>query len=481
MSSDQTLLKAPGRVLSTMEADGSRRWLYPKLAKGRFLTRRRAVAYGLMAVFMLLPYLSIGGHPAMFLDIVHRRFYLFGLTFLPTDTFLLALFGVSVLLTIFFLTALLGRVWCGWACPQTVYMEFLFRPIERLFTGRAGTGGKPRDEVPGWRVAAMYATYLLASLYLAHTFLSYFVGVEQLRHWVTQSPARHPAAFMVILVTTGLMLFNFTIFREQTCIIACPYGRFQSVLMDKSSLVVSYDRNRGEPRGAVRKTALPVVKETGDCVDCAMCVSVCPTGIDIRDGLQAECVGCAQCIDACDAVMSKIGRSIGLIRYGSQSEMAGEPTRLVRARVIIYPAILALLVGLLAFLLVTKSPTDVTILRGLGRPFIVTEGGEVENLLRIKLTNRTDAPQRLKITALSPAGARVLGEDETVELPAQESAVEPVRVIVPPSAFKFGGGAELTLRLSGDGVQVDRSCQLVGPIGLVHEGESHKESRHEEH
>ena len=474
------MLEPPTAVLSTLERDGSRRWLYPRVSRGRFWLRRRGVAYLLMALFLLLPYLQIGGRPAILLDIVRRRFYLFGLTFLPTDTFLLALFAVSVLLLIFFLTALLGRVWCGWACPQTVYLEFLFRPIERLFTGRRGVGGKPREPVAGWRLTGMYATYLLASIYVANTFLAYFVGVSQLRHWVTSSPADHPAAFAVMLITTALMLFNFAWFREQTCLIACPYGRFQSVLMDRASLIISYDLRRGEPRGPIRKTALPVAQPTGDCVDCEMCVTVCPTGIDIRNGLQFECVGCAQCIDACDEVMRRVKRPAGLIRYGSQAGMTGEPQRILRPRVVVYPLIILLLGGLLAFLIVTRPPAEVTILRGLGRPFIVTESGDIENLLRLKIINRTDLPQHLTIAAVDPPAVKAIPTRAVIDLAPGEVTVEPVRVLAPASMFNMGGG-EVSLRIAGPGVNVERSCQILGPMFATGSnatpapGESHEE------
>jgi len=475
------LLHPEGRVLSTLEQDGSRRWLYPRLAKGRFWLRRRIVAYILIAIFMLIPYLRISGKPAMLLDIVHRRFTLFGLTFLPTDTVLLALLAVSTILLIFFVTALFGRVWCGWACPQTVYMEFLFRPIERLFTGRTGKGGTPREEIASWRIVAMYATYVLASFYLAHTFLSYFVGVDQLRHWVTASPADHPAAFVLILATTGAMLFNFAFFREQTCIIACPYGRFQSVLMDRWSLLVSYDRTRGEPRGPIHKrTSLPVVNH-GDCVDCGLCEAVCPTGIDIRNGLQIECVGCAQCIDVCDAVMTKLGRPVGLIRYGSQSGMAGEKRRILRPRIIIYPTIMALLLGLLVFLLANRPPADVTVLRGLGLPFVMTDAGEVENVMRIKITNRTDEPQQLQISVVDRSEVRAISSDDSIRLAPGQSCVEPVRFIAPAAQFELGT-LNLKIRVSGPGVKIDRPVRLVGPVVMpVKEDESHGGGEHERH
>lgn len=480
---NESLLKPEARVLSTLESDGSRRWLFPRLAPGRYLSRRRIVAYLLIVIFTAIPYLHIKGKPAMLLDLAHRKFIFFGITFLPTDTVLLALLMVSIFLTIFFVTALFGRVWCGWACPQTVYMEFVYRPIERLFTGKSGRGGAPKD-VPGWRTAAMYGSFLLVSMYLAHTFLAYFVGVDQLKFWVRQSPLDHPAAFVIMLSTTGLMMFDFAFFREQTCIIACPYGRLQSVLMDRQSLVISYDEKRGEPRGKARSrqqaagsvrsnSSLPAAccpppaAPPGDCIDCEMCVQVCPTGIDIRGGLQIECVGCAQCIDVCDTVMDKIGTPRGLIRYSSQSAMAGEPTRIVRPRVVIYALVISGLLSVLSFLLLTKSPLDMTLLRSLGRPFVITDSGEVENTLRIKLTNRTEKPMRLRFAAVDNPLLKVAATQDVVELAPSAQWTEPLLIIAPPTAFPAG---ILTARIrvtTEDGVSVDRECLLLGPAGAA--------------
>ena len=363
-SSSAELPALEDRVLSTLHADGSRRWLSPRLSRGRFLRARRILAYVLIAVFTLVPYLTIQGKPAVLLNLPKREFTILGFTFLPTDTALLALFLVTLIVGIFLATALLGRVWCGWMCPQTVYLEFVYRPLERLFDGPPGARHTAGRKSTPWRKLAKYGVFLLISMYLAHTFLAYFVGVEALSQWVRRSPWNHPVSFLVMLAVTGLMLFDFSYFREQTCIVACPYGRFQSVMLDRDSLIVSYDRSRGEPRGRRVKDAGPEPK--GDCIDCGLCTDTCPTGIDIRDGLQMECVACTQCIDACDGVMDRIGKPRGLIRFSSQARMEGEPGRLVRPRVILYPLVLLALMSVFGVVLASKQPADVTLLRGMG-------------------------------------------------------------------------------------------------------------------
>ena len=459
-TNDLPVLPPEDRVLSTLENDGRRRWLYPRLSMGRFWSRRRVVAYALIAVYTVLPFITINGRPAMQFDIANGRVALFGLEFRPTDLQLLAVFGLTVGLSIFFLTAIFGRVWCGWACPQTVYLEYVFRPIERVFTGVAGRGGKPKKQVAGWRIVAMYGVMLLVSWHLANTFLAYFVGVEALNEWIwTQPPWRHPRAFALVAFVTGLMMFDFCYWREQLCIIGCPYGRFQSVLLDRSSLIVGYDPNRGEPRGRGRER-----DGKGDCVDCGLCVDVCPTGIDIRDGLQLECVNCTQCIDACDAVMDKVGTPRGLIRYSSQAALDGQPTRIVRARVVIYGVIIATLIGVFVTLLATRKAFDVTLLRGLGRPYFVTESGEVENLLRLKLVNRTDEQRTYRVEATSPDTLRIANARElTIE--AGESVTEPLHLVAPPATFIEDGGAVQATILIVDsaGEAIAQDYNLFGP------------------
>jgi len=469
-----------GGTLSTLNEDGSRKWIRPRVSPGRFLSKRRLFAWMLILIFSALPYIRINGKPAILLDIIHREFTLFGMTFLPTDTLLLALFIVSVFLLIFLMTALLGRVWCGWACPQTVYMEFIYRPLERFFTGAPGRK-KNKLQASGLGGVLKYAAYLLVSLFLAHTFLAYFVGIDQLIHWIGRSPVDHPTSFIVILFVTGMILFDFGIFREQMCIVACPYGRFQSVMLDRNSLIISYDPNRGEPRGKMRRSkkgeptpvnlsvsAPPKEPEPGDCIDCKLCVTTCPTGIDIRDGLQLECIGCAQCIDACDAVMDKIGRDRGLIRYSTQEAIDGNPTRMLRPRVVIYPLLLTLVMTLFVVVLVDKKPIDVTILREQGLPYIASDDGSmITNNIKIKLVNRTPASTTFRVRIVGDTGARIAGaEDGVVSIPSEPRVPTTlgVAVVTPREAFGPGGGAlKITLRIENENISQEQTYRLLGP------------------
>ncbi len=462
------LLQPEEHVLSTLERDGSRRWLYPRLSPGVYWKARRLVGYGLILLFVLLPHWKINHKPAILLDLLHRQFSFFGLTLLPTDTLLLALFMVSVFLTIFLLTALYGRVWCGWACPQTVYLEYVFRPIERFFDNTTGKGGKPSSLTPGWRRSLKFLAYLFVSMLLAHTFLAYFVGVDQLSHWIMGSPFQHPVAFMVMAVVTGMMLFDFGYFREQTCLVACPYGRLQSVLLDKQSIIVAYDAKRGEPRGKLR-TELPMAtQKQGDCIDCGLCVRTCPTGIDIRQGLQMECVHCTQCIDACDEIMDKVQKPRGLIRYSCQEEIEGKPHQKLRPRLLIYPLLLLIAISALVVVLSRRSPVDVTVLRNLGSPFSITADGLVQNTFTIKLVNRENAVRHYTIDLLDTGSVprdqiKLDASGQPWEGKPLELVTHPLMITVPKSAFSFGQ-YELKLAISeGNVVRKEITCRLLGP------------------
>jgi cytochrome c oxidase accessory protein FixG len=342
-------------------------------------------------------------------------------------------------------------------------MEFLFRPIERFFEGKPKRHGALGGEVSGPRLFGKYATYAIASILLANVFLSYFVGTASLHAWMTQSPGQHPAAFFVMALTAALVFFDFAWFREQTCIVACPYGRLQSVLLDRDSLVISYDSKRGEPRGPLRRTAGPDAR--GDCIDCEMCVDTCPTGIDIRGGLRMECIACAQCIDACDAVMDKIRRPRGLIAYSPQQRREGGRARLARPRVFVYGTVLFAVCAALALLMSRTQTTDVILLRGLGMPFTVLPGGEVVNPARIKISNRENEARTYSIDVPQGGPARLLLDDEPLRVSAGGSITRSFLIQVPPTVFT-GGHYEARLRV-GDGHAFSKeiSYRLLGPHG----------------
>lgn len=459
---DSTLLNAPQHVLSTLESDGSRRWLFPRLSKGSLWKRRRALAYFLILFFVALPHVRISGRPLVLLDIASRKFVFFGHIFLPTDTLLLTLLMLGVLIAIVLATAFAGRVWCGWACPQTVYMEFLFRPIDRLFEGTPGKGGKPKRKPTGVLAVVRYAIYLALCMLLAHTFLAYFVGTDRLASWIQSSPLEHPTAFLVMGATTGLMLFDFLYFREQLCLIACPYGRFQSVMLDRQSLIVAYDDNRGEPRKKGRRSEAAVA---GDCVDCNQCVVVCPTGIDIRNGLQLECVNCTQCIDACNNVMDRVGSPRGLIRYTSQDALAGKPPRLLRIRTMAYPLLLVGVAVAFVVVLSSKYAFDAKLMRGRGNPFQRTTAGDFTNNFNVRLTNRTEELRTYAIEVIEPADARLgASSSEPVELKANTTSVVPVLVEVSATRLGSQGQCQGKLRITDDiGNERVVTMKLLGP------------------
>ena len=445
------------RVLSTLNKDGTRRFIRPKLAHGRFLTRRRIVGYALIALFVFLPRLRIDGNPMLLLDLVAGEIHVFGALFRPSQGFMLAMFGITIVIAVFLVTALFGRVWCGWGCPQTVYMELVYRPIERLLEGSRG------QRASTWRKALKWTLFTAIAFALSNVFLAYFVGTDRLEQWVFGSPVDHPVGFGIVVAVAGLMLLDFGWFREQMCTIACPYGRLQSVLLDRQSLIIGYDVGRGEPRTKPKKK-LAVLEGAGDCVDCSACVAVCPTGIDIREGLQMECIGCAQCIDACDSVMDKVGRERGLIRYTSQDELAGKPRRILRFRTIIYPALLLVAIGILTFSVSARESTEVWIERIQGPSFVELPDGKISSQARIKLENTSGVERRYHLLLAESPGASLRSSPMWPVKP-HKSVQIPIFIDVPRDSF-VDGKRKVFLRIhDSTGFERVVTLTLLGPVG----------------
>lgn len=446
------------RVLPTLNADGTRRRVRPRLYTGPRHTARRVTAWGLMLLFAGAPWVTIGGKPLVLFDLPKREFTLVGRTFLPTDGVLLMLLLLTIFVGIIWVTALVGRAWCGWACPQTVYMEFLYRPIERLFEGRREDQLRLDKMGGGLRRVAKNVVFLLVSFVLANIFLSYFVGPRTLIAWTQLSPLEHWTPFLVVAATTALVFADFAWFREQMCTVACPYARLQSVLLDRRSLVVGYDRLRGEPRGKGKPQP-----GRGDCIDCNACVVACPTGIDIRDGLQLECVACAQCADACDGIMAKIKKPLGLIRYGSQATLeTHEKSRILRPRLAVYSALLAVLLGALVTFGAERRETEVTVLRGTGAPFTAT-GELVTGALRVRVRNRAERAARYRLSVPNAPDVKLIAPENPFEVAVGSARTTAFFAVAPKRAF-VGGSLPIVVRVTDEhGASVDTPYRLLGP------------------
>lgn len=385
--------------LNMLDEYGSKRRIMPAEVTGRFRKRRNYVHFILLIIFLILPWLQVNGTQAILFDISNRRFEFFGMIFFSHDSPLLFFVFAIVVLGIMLTTALWGRVWCGWACPQTVFIDAVFRRIEfwvegnyiqqrRLYQSSL-TFEKLRKFALKW-----FLFFIVSSLF-AHSFIAYFTGGQKLLKMMNGAPAENWNYFLIVSCVTGLVLFNFGWFREQFCIIMCPYGRFQSVLLDQQSLNIVYDQARGEPR----KGTPPAGQKVGDCVSCNRCVEVCPTAIDIRDGVQMECIGCTACIDACDAIMKKVNKPIGLIAYSTGSTIT-KKINYLRPRVLGYLALIVFCTGGLAYNIKNRQSFSVAVLRGKDAPYTVSNDGSIINHFKIHLHNQS---HQVEIFAISLA------------------------------------------------------------------------------
>lgn len=377
--------------LSTVDNKGKRVWVYAKKPKGTLLNKRRIVASVLLALLFIGPFLSYKGDPFILLNILERKFILFGVIFWPQDFHLILLGLITILVFVVLFTVVFGRLFCGWICPQTIFMEFVFRRIEYWIEGDAAAqrrlNKQPMDFNKLWRKTMKHALFFFIAFLTANIFLAYIVGIEEVKTYILEGPLTHLKGFLSIVLFSGIFYFVFAFFREQVCTIACPYGRLQGVMIDKKSIQVAYDYVRGEPRNPKKNVA-----DAGDCVACNSCVAVCPTGIDIRNGSQLECINCTACIDACNRVMKRVGKPKGLIRYDSEEGIKTGQHSLFTGRSIAYSLVLALLLLFVASLFVLREDFEVTILRAKGSLYQEFGTDSISNIYNYNIVNKIRTP-----------------------------------------------------------------------------------------
>jgi cytochrome c oxidase accessory protein FixG len=448
--------------VTTINNDGSRPTLHPADVRGRFTLARRIFAVILIAIYLLLPWIEINGFPAVFFDLTERRIHLLGITFAYQDLWLGFFFLTGLGFTGFFLTALFGRIWCGWACPHTVFLEHVYRRIERWIEGpapeRRRLESAPWDTDKTLKRIAKHSLFLGISALIAHFFLAYFVSLSRLYAMMLHSPLENWGPFLFVLVATLLIYFNFAWFREQLCIVICPYGRLQSSLIDDDTMVIGYDTKRGEPRG---KVGTP---HAGDCIDCHRCIHVCPTGIDIRQGLQLECVGCSNCIDACDEVMAKLNRPLGLVRYDSLNGLAGKPRHFLRPRLVAYLTLMAIGAALAALAIFQLRPANLSVLRMQGAPYFVSEE-EVRNQFLVRIINKQSdsATFTLLASAQDQEGLHWVGFDQPTTLAPMEEIVRPLVLQLPRSQYRGHFRATVKVQANPGNFSLERSVEFLGP------------------
>ncbi len=452
--------------IGTVDDQGKRVWVFPKKPSGWYHRRRIAVTVILLSLFFSGPFISIHGQPLLLLNFFERKFILVGQVFWPQDFILLAITLITFFVFIILFTVVFGRVWCGWACPQTLFMEMVYRKIEYWIEGDA-TQQRRLNAAPWNREKILKKStkqflFIAIAVLIAHTAMAYLIGIDQVLQIIQQPPLEHLAGFIGLVAFTGVFYFVFAWFREQACIVVCPYGRLQGALLTNESIVVAYDWLRGEPRGKIKKDE---ARTKGDCIDCKLCVHVCPTNIDIRNGTQLECVNCTACIDACDEVMVKIDKPKGLIRYASYNSIAKGIQRLWTPRVIAYSVVLTALLTLLSFLIFTRSSIETTIFKVPGTLFQKGDHGEINNLYNIEFVNKSFEAKELTLEIIQPKNAAIdLIGDPKIVLPA-EQLVKRILIIEMPASQITSAKSTITIQVKeGEKILETIKTKFIGPV-----------------
>jgi cytochrome c oxidase accessory protein FixG len=452
-------------TIATVDETGKRIWVYPKKPSGTFHRWRIVVTVFLLSLLLGGPFIRINGQPFLLLNIFERKFVILGQAFWPQDFVLLAIVMITFFVFIILFTVVFGRVWCGWMCPQTLFMEMVFRKIEYWIEGDANDQRKlakqswNREKI--FKKTSKHLLFIAISLIISHTVVAYLIGVDKTWEILNEPPTENLAGFIGLIAFTGIFYGVYAKFREQACIAVCPYGRLQGVLLVKDSIVIAYDWLRGEPRGHLKKSA---EQTTGDCIDCKICVHVCPTGIDIRNGTQLECVNCTACIDACDDVMVKIGKPKGLIRFASYNSIKNSIVKIINARVIGYSFVLLALLGILSFALITRSDVETTILKVSGTLY-QREPGFITNLYNVEFVNKTFDPLELEIRVESPATAAIITADgKAIRVPA-EGFTKGVYFIRIPEQDVTNARTVVKLGIYHNGKKVETvKAKFIGPV-----------------
>ncbi len=455
-------------TIATVDEEGKRIWVYPKKPSGNYHNARIVVTTLLLGMLFAGPFIKIGGQPLLLLNVFERRFVVFGQAFWPQDFVLLAITLIALFVFIILFTVVFGRIWCGWMCPQTLFMEMVFRKIEYLIEGdmaaqrRLANAPWTFDKI--WKKTTKHVVFIVIAILIAHTLMAYLVGVEETLVVISGSPLEHMAGFSGLIGFTGVFYWLFAFFREQACIAVCPYGRLQGVLLGRDSIVVAYDWLRGEPRGHLKKKPAEVTVENGDCIDCFLCVQVCPTGIDIRNGTQLECVNCTACIDACDDVMIKIGKPKGLIRFASYNSISNGILKLWNGRVMGYSLVLILLVGILGFSLATRSDVETTFLKVPGTLY-QRDGNLITNLYNAEFVNKTFEDLSIELKIESPDYAQLHKVDGKAVVVPEGEMIKAVYFIKIPGENVTNARTVVRVGVYHDGEKIETlKVKFIGPV-----------------
>jgi len=459
--------------IATVDEKGKRKWIYAQKPKGKFYNIRTWVSWGFFALFFALPFIKLNGRPLFLFNIPEAKFIIFGKIFWPQDFFIFGLTMVTFIIFIVLFTAAFGRLFCGWVCPQTIFMEMLFRKVEYLIEGDTAkqkilnrstwTAEKIRKKT------TKHIIFYLLAFIIANFFLAYIIGMDELLIIITEPVSEHFVGFMAILIFSAVFYGVYAFFREQVCTVVCPYGRLQGVLLDRNSMIVAYDYKRGEPRSKYKKGQTAELN-SGDCIDCFQCVKVCPTGIDIRNGTQMECVGCTACIDACDKMMDAVERPRGLIRYASENGIADGKKLRYTGRMKFYTIILIVLTGLLSALLLSRKDIDGTIVRTRGQLYQERGTDSISNLYNIKIINKTikDIPVTLKLEGdIGKSGHVQLIGNSNILLKEEDQATGSFFIVLPRNVIE-----KRKLKLSiglyeGDKKVTSISTNFMGPFSKL--------------